>query len=362
MAGKLKIAVLFGGKSGEHEVSLMSAASVIENLDSQKYELYLLGITKEGKWMLFEGSVDDIKNGSWEQKSRPAVLPPDPGIGGFFLLEDPKCVYKPDVVFPVLHGPNGEDGTIQGVLELAGLPYVGCGVLSSSVGMDKAASKAVFQSCGLPQCGYYTVCIDAWKRNKDTILNEIEEKFTYPCFVKPANMGSSVGISKARNREELIKGINDAARYDSKIIIEEFIDCREIECAVLGNFDAKASILGEIIPSKEFYDYEAKYFDGGQSKLLIPAPLPEDITREIQSLAVQAFKALDCSGFSRVDFFLEKGTNKVYLNEVNTIPGFTQISMYPKLWDRTGIPYGELLDTLISLALDKFSGSRKGAC
>ncbi len=361
MNNKLKLAVLFGGQSGEHEVSLISAASIIENLDHSKYDIYMIGITKQGKWMLYKGDTEDIRNGSWERNAKHIVFPPDPTIRGFFVIDDPSHIYKTDVVFPVLHGPMGEDGTIQGLLELTGIPFVGCDVLASSTAMDKAVTKAIFKSHDLPQGNYYVFLIDSWIEEQVKIINEIEESFTYPCFIKPVNMGSSVGISKAHSREELISGINEAAKYDRKIIIEEFINCREVECAVLGNYNAKASILGEIIPSKEFYDYEAKYLDGDNSQLLMPAPLSEELTDEIRELALKAYKALDCRGLARVDFFLEKETNNIYLNEVNTIPGFTQISMYPKLWEKTGLPYKELLDTLISLAIEAREKSVKGA-
>jgi len=354
----MRIAVLFGGRSGEHEVSLMSAASVINHLDKDKYDLYLLGITKEGQWKYYEGDVERIQNGSWEPDARTAVFPGDPSFGGFFLTEDPGKIYLVDMVFPVLHGPRGEDGTVQGLLELSGIPYVGSGVLASSTGMDKAASKAIFKSLDLPQGDYISVLREDWKENRQRIIESVEGSFGYPCFVKPANMGSSVGISKARNREELAVAMEYAGRYDRKILIEAFINGREIECAVLGNNYPKASVLGEIIPSKEFYDYEAKYHDGGNSKLLVPADLEEDKANEIRQLAVRAYRALDCSGLARVDFFVEKDTGLVYLNEVNTIPGFTKISMYPKLWEASGIPYGELLDTLIQLALSSFKEKR----
>lgn len=359
MVNKMRVAVLFGGQSGEHEVSLISASSVINHLDKNKYEIYFLGITKGGQWKYFEGDAKRIQDGSWEADARPAVFPGDPSFGGFFLTEAPDRIYKVDMVFPVLHGPRGEDGTVQGLLELSGIPYVGCGVLASSTGMDKAASKAIFRSLGLPQGEYVSVLMEDWKENSRAVAELVEGSFGYPCFVKPANMGSSVGISKARSREELAAAMEYAGRYDSKIIIEALIDCREIECAVLGNNRPKASVLGEIIPSKEFYDYEAKYNDGGSSRLLVPAVVDKDKAEEIRDLAVRAYRALCCSGLSRVDFFMEKGTGRVYINEVNTLPGFTSISMYPKLWEASGIPYGELLDTLIELALESYKVKRR---
>lgn len=351
---KLRLAVLFGGRSGEHEVSLVSASSIIENIDRDKYEIYLIGITREGHWRYYEGPVEGIRTGQWEKDSKALVFPGDPAYKGFFLMEDPQKIYHVDVIFPVLHGPYGEDGTLQGLFELAHIPYVGCDVLSSSTGMDKLTAKAIFSHVGLPQGEYLGVHRHEIKENPDEVIDIIEDTFVYPVFVKPANMGSSVGISKAKDRKGLLEALYIAARYDEKIIVEEFIDGREIECAVLGNYDPKASVLGEIVPSEEFYDYHAKYEDGGESQLLIPAPLPTDKDEEIRDLAIKAYKTLGCSGLARVDFFLNRQTGKVYLNEVNTMPGFTQISMYPKLWEAAGIPYRELIDSLVRLALDRF--------
>jgi len=354
MARRLNVAILFGGQSGEHEVSLESATSVINNIDLERYNLYLIGITKSGQWRYYDGDVSKIVTGEWEKESKPAVFPGDPSYRGFFLTEDPSKIYPIDVVFPVMHGPHAEDGTIQGLLELANIPYVGCGVLASSTAMDKAIAKVIFAAHGLPQGDYMVVLKHSLKEDLDEVLEEIEHKFTYPVFVKPANMGSSVGITKAHNRDELVEGLKKAAKYDRKIVVEEYINGREIECAVLGNNDPKASILGEIIPSNEFYDYHAKYRDGGKSRLLIPAPISDSKSKEIQEIAIKAYKALDCSGLARVDFFVDKENEKVYLNEVNTMPGFTQISMYPKLWEATGIPYSKLIDCLIELAQERF--------
>ncbi|NLN41068.1 MAG: D-alanine--D-alanine ligase [Clostridiales bacterium] len=353
--GKQKLAVLFGGRSGEHEVSLISATSIIENIDKNKYELYLIGITKEGHWRYYDGDIQKIKTGEWEQESKKVVFPGDPSYKGFFLVEDPQKIYPIDVIFPVMHGPYGEDGTIQGLFELAHIPYVGCDVLASSTGMDKLMAKAIFASAGLPQGKYIGTYRHEIEKDAEKVVVSIEKSFPYPVFVKPANMGSSVGISKAKDRDELLKALDIAAQYDEKIIVEEFIDGREIECAVLGNYEPKASVLGEILPSNEFYDYHAKYQDGGKSKLLIPAPVPSDKSDEIRELAIRAYKALGCSGLTRVDFFLERQTGKVYLNEVNTMPGFTEISMYPKLWEATGISYAHLIDKLIQLAIEKFN-------
>ena len=354
MVEKLNVAILFGGQSGEHEVSLMSASAVINNIDKDRYSLYLIGITKSGEWMLYEGDIKNIEDGSWEKKAKPIVFPGDPSYGGFFLLDDPNKVYKVDVVFPVMHGPRAEDGTIQGLFELAQIPYVGSDVVASSTGMDKAISKSIFKSHNLPQ-GRYTVLLKVdFIRSREEVLSYIEANFDYPVFVKPANLGSSVGISKCYNRSELAEGIKEASRHDRKIIVEEFIDGHEIECAILGNNDPKASVVGKIIPCNDFYDYEAKYYGDGKSELIIPAPLSEEKSDEIRRIAIEAFKALDCSGLARVDFFVHRSTGDIYLNEINTMPGFTKISMYSKLWEASGVSYSKLLDELIALALDRF--------
>ncbi len=355
MKKKLKLAILFGGQSGEHEVSLMSATSVINNIDREKYSLYLIGITKSGKWMLYDGHPDNIEDGSWEKDGKPLIFPADPTYGGFFLLSDPHKVYKVDVIFPVMHGPHAEDGTIQGLFELANIPYVGCDVVASSTGMDKAISKSIFQCHNLPQAKYSVVLKRDYIRDREATLLDIEASFEYPVFIKPANLGSSVGISKCYDREQLARGLDEASKYDRKIIVEEFIDGYEIECAILGNNHPKASVLGKIIPCNDFYDYEAKYFGDGKSELIIPAPLTEEKSEEIRRIAIEAFKSLDCSGLARVDFFVHRKTGDVYLNELNTMPGFTKISMYPKLWEASGIPYSELMDELIDLALDRFN-------
>ncbi len=354
MMQPLKVAVLFGGQSGEHEVSLESATSVINNMDSKRYVIYKIGITKKGEWRYFDGDVSKIITGEWEIESKPVVFPADPSYRGFFLIEDPQKIYPVDMVFPVLHGPNGEDGTVQGLFELANIPYVGCGVLSSSTAMDKGMAKAIFASFGLPQGGYLIVLKHRLGQEMEAVIKDIEGKFTYPVFVKPANMGSSVGITKANDRQKLIEGLWEAAKYDRKIVVEEYINGREIECAVLGNNEPQASVPGEILPSNEFYDYHAKYQDGGRSELLIPAPISDEKAKEIQRLAIKAYKALECSGLARVDFFIDKVNGRVYLNEVNTMPGFTRISMYPKLWEATGVSYPRLIDRLIELAQERF--------
>lgn len=349
---KLRIVVLFGGRSGEHEVSLLSAASVIKALDKRKYEVIPVGITREGKWL---AGVDPLQMAANSCQGKPVTVLVDPGQNGltqagwnqgeFFLGQI-------DVVFPLLHGTYGEDGTVQGLLELAGLAYVGAGVLSSSLGMDKVLMKIVFAQAGLPQPDFWYCLRKEWEKEPDKVLSEIESRFAYPCFVKPANLGSSVGISKAHNRKELVKALKLAANYDRKIIIEEFISAREIEISVLGNDEPVTSVPGEIIPLKEFYDYEAKYMDN-KAELQIPARIEPAIVKVLQDYAVRAFKALDCAGLGRIDFFLDKESGRVLINEINTMPGFTRFSMYPKLWEASGLNYSLLLDKLIELALER---------
>lgn len=347
---KLNVAILFGGKSGEHEVSIMSAMSVMKNLSKEKYNIIPVGIDKDGQWYLYKGDTEDIRPVEWVKNSQKAFIPPDPSIKGVMVLDDDSYVtLNIDVVFPVLHGPNGEDGTVQGLLELAQLPYVGSGVTGSACAMDKAVANSLFLQAGLPHADFIALRSSVAVK----FIDEIEKEFGYPCFVKPANMGSSVGITKAHDREELVFGLKEAGKYDKKIVVEKFINAREIECAVLGDDDVVVSYPGEIIPSKEFYDYEAKYLDGDNSKLLIPADLPEDKTEEIRELAARAYKAVNAEGMARVDFLVDRDTLKVYINEINTIPGFTRISMYPKLMEYSGIPYGQLLDRLIDLAIKR---------
>lgn len=333
---RLKIGIVFGGRSGEHEVSLMSAASVIEYLPRAKYEPVLIGITRSGKWVTKGDPWKLLKEGRDDDAS---LLPVE-------LLS------SLDAVFPVLHGTYGEDGTIQGLFEMLGLPYVGAGVLGSSVGMDKVIMKNVFQDHNFPVAKYRVILKPDWQQNSANIIQDIIDYFGFPVFVKPANLGSSVGISKARNKEELMVAIDSAGRYDRKIIVEEFVPAREIECAVLGNADPKASVVGEVIPHNEYYDYEAKYTDG-KSDLVIPALLTQKIIDEVRTLAVAAFKAVDCCGMARIDFFLHRITGKVIINEINTLPGFTNFSMYPRLWQASGLGYPDLLDRLIQLALER---------
>ncbi|TCO78743.1 D-alanine--D-alanine ligase [Marinisporobacter balticus] len=357
MNKRINVAVIFGGKSGEHEVSLMSATSVIKAIDKKKYNVLPLGITKEGSWMIYNGPIEKIESGEWEVAAKKQLEQnPNNNILSIMPLggKKSKLAELVDVVFPVLHGPFGEDGTIQGLLEMADIPYVGAGVLASAVGMDKVYTKQIFKQAGLPVGKYIVIMRKDFRENKETAIRLVEENFQYPIFLKPANLGSSVGISKAHNREELIKGLEMAAKHDRKMLVETFINGREIECAVLGNDDPKASVAGEILPSHEFYDYNAKYFDDGNSKIVIPANIPKEKELEIREMAVKAYTAIDCSGLARADFFLEKETMKIYINEVNTMPGFTKYSMYPLLWKETGLSYDQLIDQLIGLAIERY--------
>lgn len=342
MANKLNIGVVFGGQSGEHEVSRVSAYNVLGAIDRNKYEVVTMGITKNGKWYIFSGDPEKIKDGSWEQDTEHLV-------GDFSLFSHPE-IAKIDVFFPVLHGPMGEDGTIQGVFEMLNKPYVGCGVLSSAVGMDKVFSKIMFESVGIPTGKYVYFRKKDWKKDAEGKLEEAEQALGYPIFVKPANMGSSVGITKAHDRNELVAAIEEAFHYDNKLILEAFVKGREIECAVLDRDGVtQASIPGEVIPSKEFYDYEAKYSDDEDSKVEIPAKLPDAVREKVREYAIKAFDAIEGSGLSRVDFFVTED-QRILINEVNTLPGFTNISMYPQMWQATGIGYSELVDLIIATA------------
>ncbi len=367
MSRKKRIGVVFGGQSSEHEVSRVSAQSVISNLDKNKYEVIMIGITKEGKWLTYEGPVEKLGTGEWQtiaeanranikkltQASEINSL--GNSLGEILRISrDDKKDKTIDVVFPVLHGANGEDGTIQGLFELADIPYVGCGVLGSALAMDKYYAKIVFERENLPQGKFLAFSKKQIINDIDQAIKQVEEIFTYPCFVKPCNSGSSVGVSKASIREELVDALNIATKYDRRILVEEFIDGQEVECAVLGNDEPIASTVGEIIPCNEFYDYEAKYSAKSTSEVLIPARLPSKTIEEIREYAVKAFKALDCAGLARADFFVRKKTGEIYINELNTMPGFTQISMYPKLWEASGITYPELLDRLIELAIERY--------
>jgi len=390
---KLRVGVLFGGRSGEHEVSLLSAASVLKAIDKEKYDVVPIGITREGRWVtaahaerLLAGRAprtlrpSSLRAGDPQATSAAAVLakgegvvvPPIPGENHSALLpfetsnSELQAAHNPidvDIIFPVLHGTFGEDGTIQGLLELADIPYVGAGVLGSAAGMDKDVMKRLFRDAGLPIVKHVTVLRSAWRNDPKRVRRQIESGLRYPVFVKPANLGSSVGISKVHGTSELAAAMNEAARYDRKLIVEQGIGgkkskAREIECSVLGNDDPIASVAGEIVPIKEFYDYNAKYLDKG-SELIIPAKLPAKKQNEVRRLAVAAFQAVDCAGLARVDFLMDPRSGRMYVNEINTIPGFTSISMYPKLWAASGIPYTELIDRLIQLGLERHADKKQ---
>ncbi|MDO9545743.1 MAG: D-alanine--D-alanine ligase family protein [Pelolinea sp.] len=357
MKTKIKLGVIFGGRSGEHEVSLMSARSVLSVLDVEKYDITQIGIDHEGKWWSGPNTLEALEKGSIGNLSRVFLLP-EPGKTVLYKrenngeVESIQPLQELDVIFPVLHGTFGEDGTLQGFFEMADIAYVGAGVLGSSVGMDKSVFKDVMRSNEIPVVDWITCTRKDVENDIQTIIEKCESQLSYPLFVKPANLGSSVGITKVKNRSDLLEGIMEAARYDRRILIERGVNAREIEVSVIGNEDCRASIPGEINPSDEFYSYNAKYHDG-DSELYIPAPIPEELTKRVQELAVKTYKAIDCAGLSRVDFLLDKDTDELFINEVNTIPGFTTISMYPKLWDADGLSYSKLIDELIELAFER---------
>lgn len=357
---KLRIGVLFGGRSTEHEVSLVSAASVVRALDKKKYEVVPVGITKTGQWVAGPNVQKLLANNAAIPAQLRALLPPEPQSRGLVPLNSPQKLSKRiDVIFPVLHGTFGEDGTVQGLLELANIPYVGAGVLGSSVGMDKIAQKMIFQANNLPTPAFYHFSGSDWRLRAHRIVLECKKRLGLPAFVKPANLGSSVGIRKVHTAKELKSAIVYALKFDRRVIVEKSIEkAMEIECAVLGNDQPKASLAGQILPSNEFYDYDAKYVDG-KSKIIIPAPIPKTIMSKIRAFAQSSFTALDLAGMARVDFLVQPKGWRIYINEVNTIPGFTSISMYPKLWQASGMPYTKLLDALITLALKRFSEKSK---
>jgi D-alanine-D-alanine ligase len=388
---KIRVGVLFGGRSGEHEVSLLSAASVLNAIDKDKYEVVPIGITKDGRWLTAEhaenlltgklvleprnlraGDPDTTSPAAVLARGEAVVVPPEPvhrqtGLVPFqtdaaLMRRASDRAINVDVIFPVLHGTFGEDGTIQGLLELADIPYVGAGVLGSAAGMDKDIMKSLFIAAGIPIVKHVTILRSAWEKEPKKV-EKLVAKLRYPVFVKPANLGSSVGISKAHNRKELGPAIEEAAKFDRKIVIEQGVGgdkekAREIECSVLGNDEPAASVPGEIVPVKEFYDYDAKYLAEG-SELIIPAKLTKTQTKKVQELAVRAFQAVDCSGLARVDFLMDPKTKKIYLNEINTMPGFTAISMYPKLWAASGLAYADLIDRLIQLGIERHQDKKK---
>ena len=389
---KLRVGILFGGRSGEHEVSLLSAASVLNAIDKSKYEVVPIGITKEGRWLTADHAERLLTGKSVDEPRHLRAGDPDatPGAAvlakGEAIVVPPEPVHRPtgslapfetdshqrrasdrainvDVIFPVLHGTFGEDGTIQGLFELADLPYVGAGVLGSAAGMDKDVMKALFRAAALPIVKHVTLLRGDWQANPKKTEKTVTNALKFPVFVKPANLGSSVGISKARTPRELGPAIYEAAKFDRKIVIEEGVGgakrkAREIECSVLGNDHPKASVPGEIVPGQEFYDYSAKYLDEG-SELIIPAKLTKSETRKIQDLAIKAFQAVDCAGLARVDFLMDPKTRRIYINEINTMPGFTAISMYPKLWAATGLGYADLIDSLIQLGIERHQEKKK---
>lgn len=356
---KKTVCVIFGGASSEYEVSLMSSSSIIRNLDTEKFDILTLGITKDGRWFLYSGGVENIENGTWAEHpdNRPAFISPDKGTAGLVVLErDGACaIHKIDVIFPVLHGKNGEDGTIQGLFQLSGIPYVGCGAAASAICMDKAVTHSLLASANIEQAHYLWFYADRYFSDGEKIRNKICARLNFPVFVKPANAGSSVGITKVSAPEALDAAIRLAAEHDVKIVVEEGIVGQEVECAVLGNRGkSEASIVGEIGAAAEFYDYDDKYKNGA-AQLYIPARLNPETAEEIRKTAVRAYNLLGCDGLSRVDFFVTEKEKKVILNEINTLPGFTSISMYPKLWAANGLPYGELLEKLIDCAFTRSS-------
>lgn len=357
MSKKIKLGIILGGRSGEHEVSLMSSRSVLSVLNPEKYDVVQIGIDHDGNWWSGKDVISAFEKHITEGLFRVLLLP-EPGAATLFKRvsaggkENITPIAELDVVFPVLHGTFGEDGTLQGFFEMADLAYAGAGVLGSSVGMDKGVFKDVMRANDIPVVDWLICTRKDIEADANAIINSAEKLAAYPLFIKPANLGSSVGISKAKNRSDLLKGMIEAARYDRRILIEKGVNAREIEVSVLGNENPSASVPGEIRPSDEFYSYNAKYIDG-KSELFIPAPISEDLIKEVQDLAIRTYKAIDCAGMARVDFLLDRDTNKLYLNEVNTIPGFTSISMYPKLWEASGMTYEQLVDELIRLALER---------
>lgn len=368
---RLRVGVLFGGRSTEHEVSILSAQSIITAMDPQRFEPVPLYIDRAGRWLVGDSLKRLVSDAA---ANKYVYLPPDPTQHSLVpasngVLSSPSRPAASggaqggglpplDVVFPVFHGLNGEDGTIQGVLELANVPYVGAGVLGSALGLDKVYMKRAFAAVGLPVVDYLPVTRREYERNPASFIEQVENRLGYPCFTKFANSGSSVGTSKAHDRKELVEGLRVAASFDRKLLVEKAVDARELEVSVLGNDDPAASVVGEVVPAREFYDYDAKYLDEG-SKLLIPAPIDADVSEHLRSLAVRAFQAVDAAGMARVDFFLERTTGQIFINELNTLPGFTRISMYPKLWEASGLPYAQLIGRLVDLAMERFNDKQR---
>ena len=355
MPKKLNVGVIFGGRSAEHEVSLMSARSIVAAMDKEKYQVHLIGITHQGKWLYADSSQNALEYKTVDEQSLTSTSIDYANASGTLInntaTQRSTVLANLDVVFPVLHGPYGEDGTIQGLFELSNLAYVGCGVASSAIAMDKALAKQAFKAAGLLQMDYLIFKYALFCSDPSVVITQIENQFSYPVFIKPANMGSSVGITKAHNQTELSDGLSHAFEFDNKIIIEASAEnCAEVECAILGSDQPRASAVGEILAGKEFYDYETKYFDN-KSATIIPANLPQSVMDDVKAAALIAFDAIDGSGLSRVDFFVNRDNHQIYINEVNTMPGFTPISMYSKLWAADGVEYSQLIDQLIDLAL-----------
>jgi D-alanine-D-alanine ligase len=356
---RLRVGVLFGGRSGEHDVSLHSARAVIAALQQAGHDVVPIGITRAGRWLVGGDPHRALSSGD-AGGEQPVSMLPEPGGAGLVALGgahgslSKASVGTLDVLFPVLHGTYGEDGTVQGLFELAAVPYAGAGVLGSALGMDKVVQKALWRGLGLPVVEHLSVRRRDFERDSEAVMDRVEQALDYPCFTKPANLGSSVGVSKARNRTELQLGLQQAARYDAKLIVERAIDARELECGVLGNDEPMASVVGEIVAGAEFYDYRAKYLDAG-SQAIIPADIDADLASRVQRLAIEAFKAVDAAGLARVDFFLDRANGQLYINEINTMPGFTEISMYPKLWQASGVSFSELVTRIAELGMQRFA-------
>ncbi len=362
-AHKVRVGVLFGGQSGEHEISLLSAQSVMRAMDQDKYDIVPIGITSEGRWLTGGDPLKALTGGQMTMHkllAAPVIHRSASEVSRALVPGGrPSRVPPVDVIFPVLHGPMGEDGTVQGLLELADIPYVGAGVAASAVGMDKVVMKDVFRAHGLPVVPYLGILRSTWERDPAAVMAQIETRLGFPCFIKPANLGSSVGITKVHSLAELDAALVEAASFDRKLVVEVAVPQeREIESSFLGNDDPIASVPGEIKPGREFYDYEAKYFDEN-TELIIPAPISDELAARVRDLAVRAFRAVDCAGMARADFLLSGETGELYVSEVNTIPGFTLVSMYPKLWEASGIPYPELIDRLIELALERHADKNR---
>lgn len=367
MGTKLRVGLIFGGRSGEHEISIRSAAAVIEAIDRKKFEVIPIAITKEGKWLapaaasalLSAGTQSHLATDLVTNSSKDVAILGDPshqGLTNLTSADGDSASQKLDVVFPVLHGPYGEDGTLQGLLEMADIPYVGCGVVASACGMDKVAMKMLFAQAGLPLCKYLWFLRSEWQSEQAKVLRRVGREIGFPCFVKPANLGSSVGISKATDKESLIKAIDLAAEYDRKVIVEELVNARELECAVLGNDQPEASLPGEYVVYDEaarFLDYTEKYASTGHVQFVVPAPISKPLSAKIRRLAIKAFQAVDGAGLARVDFFLTRDTNELLVNELNTLPGLTEVSGYPKMWAASGLTFPRVLERLIDLAFER---------